>query len=120
MCYLVLVYLLVVLRLFYRVSLHTRVPSTAVPDIMDERNGNPFEDGFESDDSDFKGRDREESIYDSHTSSGLDDLSRSTRQRTDSDSNYLHEEEIVQDEPLVLDMMEDHFGLPEDLSRLKG
>ena len=91
-------------------------------DLGDSNSGadpsNPFEDDFDSEDSDLDGRDREDSIYDMHASKDLD-LSSRTRPRTDSESNYLHEES-TKDEPLILDMMEDHFGLPEDLSRLKG
>ena len=73
---------------------------------------------MDSVDSDFQTRDREESIYDTQTSNELE-FSIRTRERTDSESNYL-QEDAVKDEPLILDMMEDHFGLPEDLSRLRG
>lgn len=86
---------------------------------------NPFLNGHDTDNSsDFStgAGDNEESIYDLNTSQDYN-FSRSSRLRTDSDSNMLFEEEggaKGEDELLIGDMMEDHFGLPGDLSRLKG
>lgn len=78
---------------------------------------NPFEDIAASDCSDVEGRDGEESIYDVYPS----EINFSSRTRTDSDSNYLQNEEVgLQDEPLIVNMLDDHFGLPGDLSRLRG
>lgn len=75
----------------------------------------------ESDD-DFEVRDREASIYDLSSSVPKFDLSTRLRDRTDSDSNLYYDDgdQPGSDDILVLDMMEDHFGLPEDLTRLKG
>ena len=86
---------------------------------------NPFLNGHDTDNSsDFStgAGDNEESIYDLNTSQDYN-FSRSSRLRTDSDSNMLFEEEggaKGEDELLIGDMMEDHFGLPGDFSRLKG
>ncbi|XP_067932101.1 differentially expressed in FDCP 8 homolog A-like isoform X2 [Watersipora subatra] len=72
---------------------------------------NPF------DDSILPEREGESSIYDSQLIKDLD-IPTSTKQRSDSESNYF-EVESVPEEPLSLNMREDYFGLPEDLSRLK-
>lgn len=82
----------------------------------------PYLNGHDTDDSDYKLDEKEESIYDLNTSQDYN-FSRSSRLRTDSDSNMLYEEEggaKGEDELLIGDMMEDHFGVPGDLSRLKG
>lgn len=83
---------------------------------------NPFNDTSSDDsnsDSDLKVFNSEDSIYDTPTMSKDFNFSGSSRRRTDSDSNYFDVEEEA-GEPLVLNMMDDHFGHPEDLNRLKG
>lgn len=81
---------------------------------------NPFLNDH-SEASESEDDDKEESIYDMNASQDYNFL-RSSRKRTDSDSNMLYDDTSsnVQVEPLIVDMMEDHFGLPGDLSRLKG
>lgn len=84
---------------------------------------NPFlDDGEGEDNSDLdEQHDLENSIYDIESSQDFT-FSRSSRKRTDSDSNMLYDETgtSANDEILIGDMMEDHFGLPGDLTRLQG
>lgn len=84
---------------------------------------NPFlDDGEGEDNSDLdEQHDLENSIYDIESSQDFT-FSRSSRKRTDSDSNMLYDETgtSANDEIFIGDMMEDHFGLPGDLTRLQG
>lgn len=75
-----------------------------------------------SDREELETRDREPSIYDIPNDSPTFGLSNRLKERTDSESNLLwtEEEPVGANQPLILDVTEDHFGLPEDLTRLRG
>lgn len=74
--------------------------------------------GLDHPDSDYDGGEPADSIYD--IPSSLPEFNLRPKDRTDSDSNLLIEDQPSPDDPLILDVSEDHFGLPEDLTRIRG